>query len=60
MNIEPEKLSKVKLIAKLKLTGKDAIYNGYQETSENAIEKINRSPYYEFWIEENISHIKIV
>ena len=59
MNIEPEKISKVKLIAKLRLTGKDAIHEGYQIKSESAIEKINQSQYYEFWIEENISHIKI-
>ncbi len=60
MNIEPEKISKVKLIAKLRLTGKDAVYDGYQIKNESAIEKINRCPYYEFWIQEYISHIKIV
>ena len=59
MNIEPEKLSKVKLIAKLRLTGKDAIYDGYQETSENAIIEIERSAQHEYWIQEYISHIKV-
>lgn len=59
MNIEPEKISKVKLIAKLRLTGKDAIYDGYQETSENAIKEIEISAQNEYWIQEYISHIKV-
>ena len=59
MNIEPEKLSKVKLIAKLKLTGKDAIHEGYQIKSESAIKEIERSAQHEYWIQEYISHIKV-
>lgn len=59
MNIEPEKISKSKLIAKLRLTGKDAVYDGYQINSESAIEEINQSAQHEYWIQEYISHIKI-
>jgi hypothetical protein len=60
MNIEPEKLSKAKVIAKLRLTGKDAIFEGYQLKNEIAIEKINQVPYGDFWVEEFLSYIKIV